>query len=189
MSPKDSFYPKEILENFDEYLFDKGLTYEGIIVGGAAVSLVSSSRRFTQDIDVLTPITVDVKTASVDFAKANGLISEWFNNRVVNLQSSMPFGWGTDTIVVFRGKALILSSLSELNLLRTKVYVFIDRTEGPTIDLQDIKALNPKRENFEDACQWTVETFKTNNKKAKRAEVQEILVLLETLREEVFTLE
>lgn len=185
MSTKASFYPLEILEKFDLFLVGKGLSYDGIIVGGAAVSLLSASRRFTQDIDVLTPITEDVKQASIDFAGSAGLNDEWFNNRVVNLESCKPHGWGKDTIEVFQGNALRLSSLSAQNLLRTKVYAFIDREEGPTIDLSDIKALNPDPFDLEGACNWAINMYKNLNRNIGKTELQEVRDLLDSLSREL----
>ena len=84
------FHPIDVLNRFDELLREKGLEFKnGIVIGGAAISILYREERFTQDIDLLTPIPQLIKKASREFASKEQLADDWFNNRVVNLDSCM----------------------------------------------------------------------------------------------------
>ena len=79
-----------------------------------------------------------IKEASREFASKEQLADDWFNNRVVNLDSCKPFGWGNDLVSLFEGSNLSLFSVSRKNLLRIKLFSACDRPEGLTIDIPDI---------------------------------------------------
>ena len=174
------FHPIDILNRFDELLREKGLEFKnGIVIGGAAISILYREERFTQDIDLLTPIPQLIKEASREFAFKEQLADDWFNNRVVNLDSCKPLGWGNDLVSLFEGSNLSLFSVSRKNLLRIKLFSACDRPEGLTIDIPDIKSMNPSRAEILEAAQWVKQEI-TRQRLAKR-EHQELLSTLDTL--------
>jgi hypothetical protein len=42
-----------VVEEFDKFLFAKGLRFEAVIVGGAALSIMKIANRATKDVDIL----------------------------------------------------------------------------------------------------------------------------------------
>ncbi len=158
----ESFTPKEILSEFDVFLHDQGLKFDGVLVGGAAVTLAGYRDRMTADIDLLTPIPDAVKAASREFAKLKVLSDNWFNNRVVNLRDSIPFGWQTDLDLVFEGRALKLSAVSRLNLIKMKMFAYCDRQ----IDYEDLEAMKPTSEEFKAGELWILGKLKGRERNA-----------------------
>ena len=56
---------KEIIVEFDMYLESIGLTFEAVIIGGAALNILDISSRKTKDVDCLDPqIPREIKEAS-----------------------------------------------------------------------------------------------------------------------------
>lgn len=63
--------PRQTLEAFDAFLELRGLHFEGIVVGGAALSLLGVIARATKDCDVLDPdIPPGIASAALAFAAA-----------------------------------------------------------------------------------------------------------------------
>jgi len=61
--------PKETLMEFDEYLAVRKLTFEAIVIGGAALAILGVVSRETQDCDVLDPnIPPEVANAAREFS-------------------------------------------------------------------------------------------------------------------------
>lgn len=54
-SKKHLFDPKDIIPRFDQFLGEKSLTFEGIAIGGAALSILGISDRGTRDVDLIEP--------------------------------------------------------------------------------------------------------------------------------------
>ena len=77
--------PKETIAAFDAYLDERGLSFEGVIIGGAALALLDVTTRQTKDCDVLAPsIPEEVTKAAEAFAderssKGEVLDGHWFN--------------------------------------------------------------------------------------------------------------
>jgi hypothetical protein len=152
------FLPLQILGKFDRFLGAEGLEFkDAVCVGGAAIAAFHPGHRVTQDIDVLTPIPPKIKEASIRFAAAEGLAAEWFNNRVVNLASCKPYGWGQDVVPIYEGPNLTVYSVSRQNLLRIKTYAYCDRPEGPAIDLPDVLSMRPTQAEIDEASTWTLQ--------------------------------
>jgi len=166
----EMFLPREILKKFDHFLGEQHLKFEGIIIGGAAIGLLHREARWTRDFDLLTPIPEGVKKAAKDFALIEELDANWLNNRVVNLESCKPMGWGKDTILVFQGDNITLSTLSRMNLLRTKVFAFCDRSEGIAIDLPDIESMAPSMEELDEVFHWTF--LELRRQKSSKGEIK-----------------
>ena len=148
-----------ILEEFDLFLSEKGLSFHCIVVGAAPLILLDIIDRGTKDCDVLDPTIPDeVKRASVEFAKrksdeGHDLPENWFNNGPASLKEILPEGWRAGTRVVYEGKALTLLTLGRMDLLRAKLFGYCDRGT----DLDDCVALRPTREELEEVIEWVKE--------------------------------
>lgn len=142
---------KVILEKFDRFLDERNLSFEGVLVGGAALQLLGVTQRTTKDCDVLSPqISAEVSEAAIQFAEKEGLYKNWFNNGPASLIRDLPFGWDQTLVLVFAGKRLKLYSLSRLDLLRSKLFAFVDRG----IDLDDLLHLKPSIEEINSLLAW-----------------------------------
>jgi len=118
----------ELLDDFDRYLADRSLTYDGVVIGGAALILLGVISRATEDVDCLDPrIPPPIKAASVEFSRGHGLKEDWFNNGPESLKRDLPEGWGSRLSPLYKGKALDLSTLGRSDLLRSKLFAYCDR--------------------------------------------------------------
>jgi len=173
-------YPVDIITKFDAFLEKKGITFDAIIIGGAALSFMNVITRETQDVDVLDPeITEEIKEAAKSFAK-NFSISEtslketWLNNGPSSLVKELPAGGRKRRKKVFSDKAITLHTLSRMDLLGTKLFALCDRG----LDLNDCLSLAPTRGEllatlewvkYQDANpDWPAHVTKTLEKLAKR---------------------
>lgn len=145
---------KELLPKFEKFLADRLLSFEAIIIGGAAMQLMGLTDRVTKDCDVLSPkITTELKEASKEFAKEHGLSENWLNNGPETLICDLPADWQKNVVLLYEGKNLKLFTLSRLDFLRSKLYAFIDRG----IDLQDLMKLQPSKVEIEELRDWLKE--------------------------------
>jgi hypothetical protein len=131
---------KDILTDFDRFLSDRGLVFTGTVVGGAALQLLSVIDRPTKDCDVLEPIINEtVKKAAQEFAIKRDLAPDWLNNGPATLTRDLPVGWELRRQEAFKGRALYLYTLGREDLLRSKLFAYLDRG----IDLSDLRKLKP----------------------------------------------
>jgi hypothetical protein len=147
----------KIVSEFDEYISKLGLSFEGVVIGGAALNLLGVVSRLTRDCDVLDPqIPADILDASVEFAKEQrtlgnlDITEKWFNNGPSSLKRHLPKGWESRLVPVFSGKAIIFRGLGRADLLKTKLYAQSDRQD----DLDDCVALKPTLEELKDSLEW-----------------------------------
>ncbi len=139
---------------FDLYLERHGLKLEATVIGGAALQLLGLIERPTADVDVLCPnISDEVKVASVEFAQKNQLKVDWLNNGPASLMLELPSGWRKETRPLYEGQAIRFSTLSRLDLLRSKIYAYLDRAK----DLPDCIALAPSAKELEIIRPWLEE--------------------------------
>lgn len=143
---------------FDEYLGEKGLSFSGTIIGGAALIVMKVLDRVTQDIDCLDPkIPDEIKKASVEFAEGRAddlaLKENWLNNGPARLKLDLPKGWRMHVIQIYEGKHLRLYTLGRLDLLRSKLFAYCDRQQ----DLEDCEALCPTVDELQTCLSWLVE--------------------------------
>ena len=148
--------PETVIAEFDRFLKDRGLSFQGVIIGGTALALMGVISRETQDCDVLDPeIPQTINIAAKEFAsmqKKNGvdLKDNWLNNGPESLRKHLPKGWLSRCVTVFSGKALSLLTLGREDLLKTKFFAYCDRNR----DLEDCLALKPTKEEFKAAIEW-----------------------------------
>jgi hypothetical protein len=147
---------KKLVKDFDSYLYNKGLVFEAVVIGGAALNLLGVVSRFTRDCDVLDPkIPDEILAASQSFAekiRGNGglLRDDWFNNGPTSLKKNLPKTWQANLQSLYQGKALTLHTLSREDLLKSKLFAFCDRGT----DRDDCIKLNPTREELIHALPW-----------------------------------
>jgi Nucleotidyltransferase of unknown function (DUF6036) len=145
---------RTVLPLFDKFLESKGLRLEATVVGGAALQLLGVIERVTKDCDVLYPELPEViLIAAREFAGQNNLPKDWLNNGPSSLIRDLPSGWEGRRRDIFTGRALRLLSLGSEDLLRSKLYAYLDRG----IDLDDIRALKPSPADIEALIPWLQE--------------------------------
>jgi len=148
--------PIETLTRFDEYLAERGLRLEAVVIGGAALALLGVVSRPTRDCDILHPdLPADIKAAARAFAhgvRASGepLDDDWLNNGPVSLSSLLPEDWQSRRQLVFDGAAIKLHTLGRADLLKSKLFGLCDRG----LDLGDCIALAPTAEELREAQPW-----------------------------------
>ena len=148
--------PIETLTRFDEYLADRTLKLEAVVIGGAALALLGVVSRPTRDCDILHPdLPGDIKDAARAFAqtvRASGepLDDDWLNNVPATLASMLPEGWRERLQLVFEGAAIKLQTLGRSDLLKSKLFGVCDRG----LDVGDCLALAPSAEELREARPW-----------------------------------
>jgi len=151
--------PKIAIEDFDRFLSEKGLSFQGVLIGAAALNLLGAISRETRDCDILDPkIPEQIKQAASEFAAIKrkegwNLKDDWLNNGPEDLKRDLPKGWLRRSASVFKGKALLLSVPAREDLLNSKLFAYCDRGQ----DLEDCLALKPSRKELLDALPWVKE--------------------------------
>lgn len=143
------------ITQFDQYLITKGLTFECSIIGGAALSVLKVTNRFTRDVDCLIEnIPEEIKTSAINFAKENpqlNLAKDWLNNGPSQLLKNLPDGWQSRLQLAFNGTNLKLTTLGRSDLLKTKLFAYCDRNDP---DYADLLKLKPTREELSESIAW-----------------------------------
>ena len=112
----------DIIASFDRYLEPRGLHFEAVVIGGAALNLLGVVSRLTKDCDILFPeIPEEIAKASQTFARevrGNGgdLADEWLNNGPASLQTQLLPGWENRLQTAFSGRAIRLRTLAREDL-------------------------------------------------------------------------
>lgn len=146
----------ELIEKFDLFLAGQKLTFEAVVIGGAALNLLGLVSRYTRDCDVLDPqIPESVRTASRNFAieqRLQGQIlrDDWLNNGPESLKKDLPIGWQQRLVELYKGRTLHLLTLGRMDLTKTKLFAFCDRGT----DRQDCLMLKPTHAELIDALEW-----------------------------------
>jgi hypothetical protein len=148
--------PLQTLQAFDQFIEQRGLKLEAVVIGGTALNLLGVVSRATKDCDVLHPsLSPEVLEAARQFAAqvrtgGGALQDDWLNNGPASLAKQLPAGWRDHLQHVFTGKAIQLSSLGRDDLLRSKLFALCDRA----IDLPDCVALKPTAEELRALRPW-----------------------------------
>ena len=148
--------PKETIAGFDSFLWERSLSFEAVVFGGAALGLLGVVSRQTRDCDILHPkLPKAIQDAAKEFAKIRNvkgdlLADDWLNNGPSSLTDVLPTGWKDRLQVAYKGKAIILHCLGRIDLLRSKIFALCDRG----IDLQDCIALAPTNSELEEIRPW-----------------------------------
>lgn len=150
--------PKSVIGEFDRFLESKGLAFEAVIIGGAALEVMGVIDRATVDVDVLVPtIPEEIQKAAEDFRavyfKRTGetLIEKWLNNGPSSLTRDLEPLWKARITPVYQGRALILHTLGRRDLIASKLFAFCDRDER---DLGDLIRMLPTRAELLEILPW-----------------------------------
>lgn len=147
---------RDLLTKFDVFLTSRGLRFDGVAIGGAALNLIGAVSRYTRDCDILDPTIPDaIANASVLFAQemrtqGNILRDDWFNNGPASLKKDLPKGWLSRVVPAFIGQSLTLKSLGRSDLIKTKVFAYCDRGT----DRSDCILLSPSLTELKEALTW-----------------------------------
>ncbi|MCP3918512.1 MAG: hypothetical protein GY711_23445 [bacterium] len=151
--------PLATITAFDRFLAAEGLSFEAVIVGGAALALLGLTTRQTRDCDVLEPLlSAEIEDAARRFAgeqRAQGvdLADDWLNNGPRDLIDVLPEGWDARLVDLRVGDALVLRTLGRKDLLCTKLFALCDRG----LDLADCLALAPTAPEIEGIEPWVAQ--------------------------------
>jgi hypothetical protein len=154
---------KITIAEFDKFLKTRNLSFEAVIIGGAALALLGIISRQTRDCDILDPLLpAEIENAAKEFAlsvrQSGEILSDnWLNHEPSSLSKLLPNGWQKNLQIVFNGEALILHTLGRSDLLRTKLFALCDRGT----DLADCIALKPSLNEIEEVISW-IEAQDTN---------------------------
>lgn len=155
--------PLSIIKEFDLYLAEKGLFFDAIIIGGAALSILGVISRQTQDVDVLDPkIPENILSASKEFAhkfnlKNTTLNENWLNHGPESLRNYLRPRWKARVQHLWQGKAIHLQTLGRVDLIGTKILAYCDRGQ----DLKDCLDMKPTKEELLEILPW-VKGYDTN---------------------------
>ncbi len=148
--------PKETISGFDTFLAGRGISFEAVVIGGAALGLLGVVSRQTRDCDILhpklPPTILDAAKAFSEIRTREGdlLAADWLNNGPSSLADALPPGWKDRLRPAYKGKAITLHCLGRIDLLRSKLFALCDRG----IDLQDCLALAPTNAEFDEIRPW-----------------------------------
>ena len=125
---------KKVFIRLDEELAKKGITRDIIICGGAALVSLGYTNRATADVDSITFLDNDFKKIADTLSEELKLKNGWLNSAVRSLGEDLPVGWETRAELIFSGKVLTVKSLSRLDLIFSKLYAAVDRSD----DISDL---------------------------------------------------
>ncbi len=141
---------------FDHFLAERGLSFEAVVIGGAALALLGIVSRQTRDCDILRPaLPPEIRDAARAFAttmraQGDALDDDWLNNGPASLTDALPEGWSERLQIAYQGRTIILRCLGRTELLMSKLFAMCDRG----IDLQDCVALAPTAEELTSIRPW-----------------------------------
>jgi hypothetical protein len=147
---------RQILVLFDQYLLDRSLRFDAVVIGGAALNLLEVVSRTTKDCDILSPeIPRAISDASRAFAaalRASGetIQDDWLNNGPASLADHLQPQWEERLQEGFDGSAIRLRCLGRSDLLCSKLFALCDRG----IDLSDCLALKPEAHELAAILPW-----------------------------------
>lgn len=149
---------KQVIKHFDLYLKKRGLSFTATIIGGAALNIMDVTNRNTKDIDCIDPEIPDaIKKAAIEFAKThpdlNLNANKWLNNGPISILKDLDKDWKHKTQIIFQGKAIQLSTLDRVSLLKTKLFAYCDRDT----DFDDCVMLRPSKKELELCFDWVLE--------------------------------
>jgi hypothetical protein len=148
--------PRETLAAFDRHLTARGLRFEAVVIGGAALNLLGVISRTTKDCDILDPpLPALIADAARSFAtemrqRGEDLQDDWLNNGPASLVSVLPPGWRERLQPAFSGTSIELRCLGREDLLRSKLFALCDRG----FDLGDCLALAPSADELRAILPW-----------------------------------
>jgi len=101
------------------------------VVGGAAIALLNSDRRATQDIDALFLPDTPIRDIAAQMSRERGLPSDWINDAA---KAYVPLVGLEDWHEVFRAGQMVVYVGSVQMLLAMKLYANRGRRDTPDIE-------------------------------------------------------
>lgn len=130
-----------------------------VICGGSALVALGWIRRETRDVDVIEPILDEaLLDAAALTADKLGLDSDWLNNGVSPIKSSLPSGWEARTVTIYQGLSLTVKALGRQDLLSTKLLGACDRGD----DISDLVGAEITEEELHIAKSWVLKQDASN---------------------------
>jgi len=152
---------ENLLNLLNERLANENETRELVVCRGAALILNNYKKEETADIDILSSDKDELlKRLSLEIAKKNlGLRSDWLNSNAASFfkrHNPLPVGWEKRLVQSFKASHLTVKSLSEEDMLFSKICSHIDRE----MDEADMKELARTKELFENTVRKIVKLKK-----------------------------
>ena len=157
MKDEERFDPRTILPEFDKFLHAKGESFNAVVIGAGALTIMKVLNRNTVDFDVLDPkIPPKILKLADDFRlemekKGHKMIKNWLNNGPDGLLVNLAKDWRTRIVPFFKGEAITFHTLGRQELLGDKLWGYCD---GRSHDRTAILALKPTSEELLKAAQW-----------------------------------
>jgi hypothetical protein len=155
----------DLLAALAEQLDLGGERYELVVVGGSGLLALGVVDRTTKDIDVVAlreaeslrkaaPFPSGLVDARDRVALDFGLAEDWLNPGPAGLMDfGLPEGFMQRTRAQVFGDALTVHFASRLDQIHFKLYALVDQGLGK--HEQDLRALEPTREELAQAARWT----------------------------------
>jgi len=144
-----------ILSSVDLKLRGRNEHRDLIVCGGGALLILDIIDRQTRDIDVIAPeLDPILNEIAIEVGKEFGLESGWLNNGPASLSRDLEVGWRDRVQLIFEGSHLKIHSLSNRDLLASKLFAYCDRDED---DLSDILKMSPSVAEVESLKSWVLE--------------------------------
>ena len=145
------FDPKIIVPMFDQYLAARDLSFNAVVIGGAALGILEIIDRPTRDVDLLDAVIPGpVNDAARAFAVTNGLSEEWLNTGPSGLMQNLPHDWREHQQPLYAGKSLTLMTLGRRDFIFAKFWAMCDRLR----DVDDLVAFAPDDSELNLATTW-----------------------------------
>ena len=148
----------------EEQLRAADARYEIVVIGGTALLALGLAARPTRDVDVVAlrdgerlvrpePLPEPLVAARRRVRRDFGLIEGWLNAAPSPLLDlGLPDGFADRLTCRSYGPALAVHFASRLDQIHFKLYAAAD--EGPGRHEQDLRALNPSRDELLHAAEW-----------------------------------
>jgi len=146
---------RPILDRLDAKLKARGESRELTVCGGGALLILNIIDRQTRDIDVIAPeLDPLLKAVAAEVGQEFGLEPGWLNNGPASLSRDLESEWETRVQLIYKGQRLKMNTLSNRDLLASKLFAYCDRDED---DLSDILKMQPSASEVESLRAWVLE--------------------------------
>lgn len=154
-----------LLAALAEQLDRRAERYELVVVGGSGLLALGVVNRTTRDVDVVAlregeslrkaaPLPSGLVEACDRVARDFGLLEDWLNPGPADLVDfGLPAGFLDRVQTEVFGPALTVHFASRLDQIHFKLYALVDQGLGKHD--QDLRALEPTREELVQAARWT----------------------------------
>ena len=147
----------ETIGLFDEHLKSEGLTFEAVVIGGAALNVLAIVERQTRDIDCMDPkISSEILESAERFRIKNPdlqLAKDWLNHQSELLTLELEQGWRDRTVDLYLGKAITFKTVCRSDFINLKLLAYCYRDT----DYKDCIALKPTKDELKKSFEWLLD--------------------------------